>query len=250
MRRRRDEFLARFEGEILSGRFAPGDRLPAERDLAESHGVSRPVVHAALEELAKRGLLRIEPRQGVFVADWRREGSVEILLSIINYSGGDLSPGIFDGLLEMRLLFEVETARLAALRAKAPELAAIDRVLARETLFEYRASRDATRIDFDFHFAVALASGNAVYPMLMNSFRRVYERILDRFYEEPAVVPEVFRMHRALALSIVAGDAEASAAGMREILGFGERTLRRLLVSPEAGFEAAPAASGRGRRGR
>ncbi len=227
---KQDEFVARFENEILSGRYAIGDRLPAERELAESHGVSRPLVHGALLELASRGLLRIEARQGVFVADFRREGSVEMLLSLINYSGGELSPPIFDGLLEMRFLFETETARLAALRAKAEDLDDIRRVLAKEVLFEYCEPRDATEIDFEFHLSIALASGNAVYPLLINSLKRVYERILDRFYADAAVIPEVFRMHRALAAAIAAGDEAASAGAMRDILGFGETRLREIIV--------------------
>ena len=227
---KRDAFVARFENEILSGVYGPGDRLPAERELADSHRVSRPLVHGALLELASRGLLRIEARQGVFVADFRREGSVEMLLSLINYSGGDLSPPIFDGLLEMRFLFETETARLAAVRAKEDDLAEIGKVLAKETLFEYRQPRDATDIDYDFHLAVALASGNAVYPLLLNSFRRVYERILDRFYAEPSVIPEIFLMHRSLSAAIEARDEEGSANAMRSILGFGEAQLRTIIV--------------------
>lgn len=228
--KKQDEFVARFETEILSGKYLPGDRLPAERELAESHGVSRPVVHGALLELSARGLLRIEARQGVFVADFRREGSVEMLLSLINYAGGDISPSLFDGLLEMRLLFEVETARLAALRAREEDFASIDRILARETLFEYARPRDATEVDFDFHFAVALASGNAIYPLLMNSFKRVYERILDRFYADPSVIPEIFRMHRVLAEALRDRDEVRAMAGMRDILNFGESKLRGILV--------------------
>ncbi|HUX36873.1 MAG TPA: FCD domain-containing protein [Rectinemataceae bacterium] len=227
---KQDKFVASFENEILSGSYAIGDRLPAERELADTHGVSRPLVHGALLELASRGLLRIEARQGVFVADFRREGSVEMLLSLINYSGGELSPPIFDGLLEMRFLFETETARLAALRAKAEDLEDIRRVLAKEILFKYREPRDATDIDFEFHLAIALASGNAVYPLLINSLKRVYERILDRFYADAAVIPEIFRMHRALAARIAAKEEEASAQAMRDILGFGESRLREIIV--------------------
>ncbi|MDA8408784.1 MAG: FCD domain-containing protein [Treponema sp.] len=229
--RMEDTFVKRFETEILSGQYVPGDRLPAERDLAESHGVSRPVVHGAMRQLAARGLLRIEARRGIFVSDFRREGSVEMLLSLINFAGGDLAPGILDGLLEMRLLIETETARLAALRAAPDELADIERVLAREVLFEYREPRDATLIDFDFHFAVALASGNSVYPLLLNSLKKVYEKLLDRYYADPSVIPEVFEMHRNLAKAIEAQSPGRASEAMRQILDFGEAGLRALMAS-------------------
>jgi len=236
--RKEDGFVERFETEILSGLYAPGDRLPAERELADSHGVSRPVVHGAMRQLATRGLLRIEPRQGIFVSDFRREGSVEILLSLINFAGGELAPDILDGLLEMRLLLETETARLAALRAGPEDIADLEKLLARETLFEYREPRDATLIDYDFHFAVALASGNAVYPLLLNSLKKVYEILLDRFYADPAVVPEVFKMHRKLHAAIAAKNPRAASEAMRRILGFGEEGLRARMTEGEAAHDA------------
>jgi DNA-binding FadR family transcriptional regulator len=226
-----DTFVKRFETEILSGSYAPGDRLPAEREMAESHGVSRPVVHGAMRQLAARGLLRIEARQGIFVSDFRREGSVEMLLSLINFAGGDLAPDILDGLLEMRLLIETETARLAALRADPGDIVDIEKVLARETLFEFREAHDATLIDFDFHFTIALASGNAVYPLLLNSLKRVYEKLLDRFYADSSVIPEVFQMHRVLSTAIAEKNPPAASEAMRGILGFGEAGLRSLMAN-------------------
>jgi len=234
-RSRKEDFIQRFEELILSGRFGPGDKLPPERELAEDSGASRPVVHAALGELASRGLVRIESRRGVFVEDWRRFGSVEMLLSLMSYSGGDLAPRLFDGLLEMRILFETEAARLAAARRTEAGLDEIEKAVARERLHEYREAHEVTVLDYEFHLAVALASGNDVYPLLMNSFKRIYERILDRFYEDRSVVPEVFRLHRLLAAAIAEGDAARAAAGMREILEFGERNLRRMMVSAAAG---------------
>ena len=229
LRGRKEDFIARFEEQILSGRFAPGDRLPPERELAESLGASRPVVHAALDELAGRGLVHIEARRGVFVADWKREGSIEMLLSLLNYAGDEISPRLFDSMLELRILFETETARLAATRRSPAQLEAIERVVARERLLEYGDPHEVTALDYDFHLSVAIASGNEIYPLLMNSMKRIYERILDRFYTDPTVVPEVFLLHRELAAAIADGREWKAAEVMRSILEFGEKNLRRIL---------------------
>jgi DNA-binding FadR family transcriptional regulator len=234
---------------VLSGRFKAGDRLPPERELAVDLGVSRPGVHAALVELAARGLIRVESRRGAFVEDWRRSGSAELLLSMMNYTGGELSKGLFDGVLEMRLLVETETARLAARRRTAEQLAELERAVAREliaaggTPLGGAAIRpeEMAGLDYDFHLAVALASGNDVYPLLLNSFRRVYRRILERFYEDPSVAAPVLAYHRRLADAIAARDEARSLAVMAEILEFGERNLRRILV---AGAAAGPAPGG------
>jgi len=174
------------------------------------------VVHAALGELASRGLLRIESRKGVFVSDWKKEGSIEILLSLMSYSGDEISPAFLESMLEMRLLFETETARLAAQRRTGAQMDEIEKVVARERLLEDRQGHGVTLLDYDFHLAVAIASGNEVYPLIMNSMRRIYHRILDRFYADPSVVPEVFRLHRALARAIAEG--RAAAAGVDRYL--------------------------------
>ncbi|MDP3179782.1 MAG: FCD domain-containing protein [Spirochaetaceae bacterium] len=225
-----DEAIAKFEALLLSGRIQAGDRLPPERELALDLGCSRPVVHAALTALQARGLVRVEPRRGAFAEDWRRSGSVELLLSMLAYSDGDLAPGLFDGLLEMRILIETETARLAALRLSPERLDEIERILARERLAVEPGPDAMVDLDYDFHLAVALASGNDVYPLLLNSFKRVYRAILAVFYADPAVVAPVFALHRKLGSAIASRDGRGAADAMREILEFGERHLRRAIV--------------------
>ena len=58
---------------ILSGRLMVGEKLPPERELAESMQVSRAVVNSGITELARKGFLIIKPRVGTFVADYRRQ---------------------------------------------------------------------------------------------------------------------------------------------------------------------------------
>jgi GntR family transcriptional repressor for pyruvate dehydrogenase complex len=170
----------------------------------------------------------------------------------MSYADGDLSKGLFDGLLEMRLLVEAETARLAARRRSQAQLEELARVLAREVLAagegEDLSPAAMAALDYDFHLAVALASGNDVYALLHNSFKRVYLRILERFYEDGAVVPPVFAYHRKLVDAIAARDEAASLATMNEILEFGERNLRRILVGAAAPVVPAERAGAEARR--
>ena len=51
-------------GKILSGELRPGDRLPAERDMAAQLGVSRSSLHHAVLQLESQGFLKVEPRRG------------------------------------------------------------------------------------------------------------------------------------------------------------------------------------------
>ncbi len=232
----KDEFIERFEALILSGKFAPGDRVPSERDLGILFGISRPVVHEGLRTLESRGLVTIESRKGVKVNDYRREGSIEMLLSILNYAGGKLSPSLFDGVLEMRLLFEVETAGLAARRHSTDSLAELREIVERERSMPSPCARSVADIDFEFHVAVAIASGNEIYPLLMNSFRRIYQDILETFYADETVIGPVFSQHVRLVETIAAGDEAAARAAMLELLRYSEQNLRRILFG-----QAAPA---------
>ncbi|PKL25041.1 MAG: GntR family transcriptional regulator [Spirochaetae bacterium HGW-Spirochaetae-3] len=235
----KDEFIERFEALILSGKFSPGERVPSERDLGVLFGISRPVVHEGLRTLESRGLVTIESRKGVRVNDYRREGSIEMLLSMLNYAGGRLSPSLLDGILEMRLLFEVETARLAARRRREDNLAALREsiecertILASSRAAPSRAasSREIAALDFEFHISIAIASGNEIYPLLMNSFRRIYRDILESFYSDQSVVEPVFAYHERIVAAIAACDEAEARKVMLELLSYSEENLRRILV--------------------
>ncbi|MFA6032330.1 MAG: GntR family transcriptional regulator, partial [Myxococcota bacterium] len=80
----KEVFISRFEGLILSGQLATGQKLPSERELAMTLGVSRPVVHEGLVDLAAKGLVSMKPRVGAFVNDFRREGSITLLSSLLD----------------------------------------------------------------------------------------------------------------------------------------------------------------------
>lgn len=230
----KDDFIDRFESLILSGKFSPGERLPSERELGSLFGVSRPVVHEGLRALEGRGLVTIRSRKGATVNDYRREGSIEMLLSILNYSGGKLSASLFDGVLEMRLLFEVETARLSAERRTEDQLAELRSIIDREGAMAEPSPAESSGIDYEFHLAVAIASGNEIYPLLLNSFRRIYKTILDTFFADRSVIGPVFGYHSRLVDAIGARDSARSRDLMLELLGFSERNLRRILYERPA----------------
>ncbi|MBW2258334.1 MAG: FadR family transcriptional regulator, partial [Deltaproteobacteria bacterium] len=85
-----DLFIERFEELILSGRLSIGQKLPSERELARQLAVSRPVVHDGLVELSARGLVTIQPRVGTVVNDYRREGSLALLTSLMRHADAAL----------------------------------------------------------------------------------------------------------------------------------------------------------------
>ena len=79
----KDLFVQQLQGMILSDELPMGTQLPPERELAQQMQVSRAVVNGGLAELAQQGFLEVRPRQGTFVADYRRKGNLSTLIAIM-----------------------------------------------------------------------------------------------------------------------------------------------------------------------
>jgi GntR family transcriptional regulator, transcriptional repressor for pyruvate dehydrogenase complex len=221
--------VARLEQLILSGELHIGERLPSERDFAAQIGVSRPVLHEALVDLDAKGLVKIEPRRGAFVCDYRRSGSLAMLSSLLVYHEGQLDPAFLQSMLDMRLMLEMETARLAALNRTAEQMSEFHALLAQEQDAAGDNPETLTRLDFSFHLAIAIASGNLVYPLIINSFQGVYTSLTGEFfrkYGSTPVVETVRQFHLRLVEAIEAQEAENARSIMVEMLRHGESYLR------------------------
>ena len=219
-------FIKRFEELILSGKFPIGQKLPSERELALQLNVSRPVVHEGLVDLAAKGLVTMIPRVGTIVNDYRREGSLALLNSLVNYHQGNLDPGLLISLLEMRQLFEVETARLAALHRNREQLDSLRTLLREEDAIDHHDVGAIGKLDFDFHHLLAMASGNHIYPLLINSFKHCYANLAGQFFGDPAVVPAVFDFHKKLVKAVEEKDDRSAARIMGRMLNHGVDTLK------------------------
>lgn len=223
----KDAFVKRFEELILSGAFPIGQKLPSERELALRLNVSRPVVHEGLVDLAAKGLVSLIPRVGTIVNDYRREGSLPLLTSLLNYHGGDLDPELLGSLLEMRLLFEVETARLAATHRTRDQLESFRRLLQQEEAVNHQNADRISELDFDFHHLLALSSGNHIYPLLLNSFKQCYLNLAGQFFSDPNVVPEVFVFHKEMVSGLEDKNETKAVKIMQSMLAHGAEHLKK-----------------------
>ena len=227
----KDVFVTRFEELILSGKISMGQRLPSERELALQLGVSRPVVHEGLLDLASKGLVTMKPRVGTVVNDYRKEGSLALLNSLVNYYKGDLDPGLLDSLLDMRHLVEMETVRLASQNRSDQDMLSFKGIVEKELGLD-RTDLDSIReIDFEFHHLIALASGNMVYPFLIRSFKPVYTNLSGKFFTDTTVVPQVFNFHKELVSAFEDKDTPRALGIMEELLEHGRSYLKKIIES-------------------
>lgn len=124
-----DLFVQQIENMILSGELSIGEQLPPARELSAKMGVSRPVISAGLVELEKLGFVEVRPRQGVFVCDYRRRGTMETLVAIMRYNGGALRQNEVRSLFETRDAMECLCMKLVIERASLAELETLAPIL-------------------------------------------------------------------------------------------------------------------------
>lgn len=178
------QVAAAIKQEILDGTLKPGDRLPAELELAELFGVSRPTVRAGLQELCAGQILTVQRGRsgGYRVADLSLdalEASVRDFLSL-SLVVETLKPAQF---LEVRYALELLVAETAA-RARS-----IDRLLALEALASTIGAtghppRKAFELDLEFHRLMAEATAN---PLIL-TFERAMTAVLHRLIGDGASV--------------------------------------------------------------
>lgn len=210
---------------VRKGEFQPGDRLPPERELAAAFGVGRPTLRQALTVLAQAGVIEVMPGSGIYLRKSVQENPADAgqamgLLLITEQQN------IHD-ILELRVGIEGEAAYLAASR-RTPEQA--EKVKAAfDALCDAYATRGvATEEDFQFHFAVAEATGNPVLLKVMVSVADLCRRQLVAttlsLYHEPDRITALRAEHDAIYQAIMEQRPEAARLAMvRHLLHVGER---------------------------
>ncbi|MBU3915807.1 FadR family transcriptional regulator [bacterium] len=229
----KEVFVSRFEKLILSGNLSIGEKLPSERELALQLSVSRPVVHEGLVELASKGLITMKPRVGATVNDYRKEGSPDILISLFEYQDGKLDPKILKSILSMRVVFEVETAKEAAINRTDEQIAEFEEILKKEKATDINNIEALANIDFDFHHLITMATDNMIYPLIINSMRMIYTNLSKQFFSYPGVVSKTFSFHQEIFQAIKEKNEKLAVKIMTKILKHGEEHLSLMISSKE-----------------
>lgn len=158
-----DSIISKIKELINHKNLEPGDKLPSERMLSEKFGVTRGNIREAIQKLEFYGILKSIPQSGTFVANIgviAMNGMIDDILS--------LEEPDFKSLVETRILLELKTARLAALRRTDEDLVRIKEALDAFSA-KVRQGEEAVQEDLLFHLAIAKASGNSTLNTFMLS---------------------------------------------------------------------------------
>ncbi|MFB9377092.1 FadR/GntR family transcriptional regulator [Kineococcus gynurae] len=209
--------------------FAPGERLPAQRELAELLGVSRPTLRAAIEELTVAGFLTTS--RGRSGGTWVLEGADERTSSAVART---LLPSWteLEESFDLRRLVEATIARTAALRHTDAEAELIRQCLADYVAAEGDAER-GRRADADLHDAICAATHNSQLAALS---RELLARVNLGLVWEPFTQADYERalpQHAELVEAVLARDADRAGAIAHEHFGITEDRVRAALA-PDA----------------
>ena len=236
---------------ITTAALKPGDRLPSERDLGASLGVSRTVVREAMRSLAAKGVLEVRTGSGAYVGRVDAKHASEALRLYVQFSRGVAGEaGVeYEQIDEVREMVEARVARIAAVKATADDLKA----LADSQHHFERALKNAeaaSRLDVGFHRLIAVSTHNPLYLVMLDSIEPILLEIRLKTLGVPGRPSKAVAAHARILERIVAGDAAGAEAAMVDHLEDSRAVWKSLATRGGASSSrhATPAAAGRPQR--
>ncbi|HTU40847.1 MAG TPA: FadR/GntR family transcriptional regulator [Candidatus Aquilonibacter sp.] len=203
------EEVAKQIERLIVKKLKPGDKLPAERELAEMLGVSRGSIRDAIRGLELLGL--VEPRQGAG--------------TIVRHAGAHSAANPFANalkrrkdsvveLLDFRKMIEPPLAARAATHASSEEIVEMDSILKRQEEKHGRGEA-AVAEDAEFHYSVALASGNTVVLKVIDILMDLLRETRARSLQVAGRSQKSLDGHRRILTAIKRHDSDAAGSAMQ-----------------------------------
>lgn len=199
---------------ILGGRYPPGAALPAERELARRLGVTRPTLREALQRLQRDGWLLIRHGKETRINDFWRHGGLNVLGALVRHGRTLPPPGFVHDLLVVRAALAPAYARAAVEHHPG---VVITHLAAAESLEDSPAA--LARYDWGLHQALAAASDNPIYTLILNGFTGFYEHMAERYFARPETRASSLAFYQDLLSAAGRGEADRA-----------ERVTRRAMV--------------------
>lgn len=220
---------------IRERQLAPGERLPAERQLAQQLGASRSSVREAIRVLVNQGVLRTRRGGGTYVDGQQptpeNRTHHQLFTALDPLVSGD--PAYRYDVLEARHALEAGTVWHAALRATDEDKARIRQCF--DAIADHQARGDSVqtaRADANFHLAIAEASHNAVMLQTMQGMFELLEATVtenrQRMYVLPRTQEQLAAQHQAVMDAVFRGDAEAARQAVCSHLEYVHARVREL----------------------
>ena len=185
------------QDQILRGELRPGQRLPSERALSESLGLSRPTVREAAQALSAMNILEARRGSGTYVSSL----AVSELLEPLEFAL-ELTSLTIRSLFEVRLALEPLAAELAAQRASDEQRNLFAELLHREGRRQTRAQ--FLELDVELHQLIVKAADNQLLEAMARSLNVLGRKSRELTVRRPGAVSRAADEHRAIITAILA----------------------------------------------
>ena len=215
------QIAEQIRASILAGEFAPGEKLPPERELAEMFGVSRPSVREALNVLASSGLVMSYQGGGTVVQSLVETNAGNPLAELIRTQ----QERALD-VIEVRKCMESWIAFYAAQRALPEDIRRMEEIVSamKRNLDGLLSSQD---LDANLHIVIARSTHNIVWLHLMQSLFDAMKEFQQGVWRAVYMTGEdhhlLYEHHRAIVEAIRNRDEEGARQAMVAHLTFAEK---------------------------
>jgi GntR family transcriptional repressor for pyruvate dehydrogenase complex len=155
--------IEQFTTLLQSGEYKVGDKLPSISDLSTIFEVGKPTLREALSVLTSAGVIEIHQGSGIFIKRLSMQPDPEVLAKFPVVDSKNLLHW-----LEFRLAIEVESAGLAAERRSTEDIEQLEDIEGRLEE-EIKQGKIASELDYSFHYAIAMATYNPIFPEAIKS---------------------------------------------------------------------------------
>ena len=162
---------------ILGGKYPPGTVLPAERQLAELIGVTRPTLRETMHKMAREGWLDINHGKSTIVKDYMKEGGMGVLSTIARFTD-NIPENFVEHFLKVRCVILPSISRMAL--NNQPVL--LKNYLAQSQHLEDK-SENYTDYDWNLQLNMATYSGNFFFRVIMNDFDFMYRKLALEYFQ-------------------------------------------------------------------
>jgi GntR family transcriptional regulator, transcriptional repressor for pyruvate dehydrogenase complex len=222
---------AELESVIVANDIAAGQRLPSERELASQFGVSRTVIREAVRGLSAKGLVDVENGRGTVVRAVSGASAAASMHLLLRMQPGGID---MDKVIEVRRILENHISAIAAERRTEADLVDLDLAVA-EAESQLGDPDTFVHADIAFHMALARATHNELFSVLLDSVARVMTEVRLLALRIPGTPERAVAHHRAVLAAVRAGDARVARAAMDAHMDEARETLRQAVESEAKG---------------
>ena len=184
------------ENAIREKKLPVGSKLPTEREMCESFGVSRTALREALRRLSARGLISIHKGSGMYVSEIDIQDAVDTLNL---YYDLKFDKSLLLQIIEVRSIFEPQIASLAARNRTGKDLEELTALLKEFEMCDPDNTQREADLDNHFHLAIAKATHNPIVQITMEPIYSLLPRMRNYIYGNIEGEKETtLKFHRSL----------------------------------------------------